>query len=1236
MLLVFLQCIDAKQPQPLSHDRLAIAVPVDATVAHLHSLIQQRYQQLIADEDEDSSGTHRIAVRRVYKVAEFAYVVSRHESVGEVFANEEPVQADVSIRLGRDELVEAAREEVKDNEETEQIEPTQRLHAMDGSSHTSLRPPTLPLRSASPLKPTPSTPPIHKTTPTTHSQRTTQLSHTRLTPTSDRSVSTSHQRQSHGEEEERDDNTERTEMDEVEGGKKLDKQLVQRFNTFHPTPQRPARADTQSVADIAEQKESFDEERAEADMDKQAEVTKEVAVSRGNSSTARLAEAKDTAADSGVVSRPKRRRGKRAKETSEKTRQDGSLGHDSIEDDEMRDEDSADRTGSNALATPVQSARPLTSVATDNSKSSSSAVSKKSGRPPQPLRSAAAVADATLVAITSPPPSSPSSAPSSSDPAAVTSSVTSVSLSAVSPSSPLLVAGPSNVKCILCGQGGGVLKLTRASKGTAAGWCHQMCATWCDGTAFSWKDHRVYGVTKALTRAKQGKLQCKICRQPVGTTAPVLCVEDSCDQAFHITCGVAHQYQTFEAEPDEEAQARGMQEEFVAACPQHNNPRYDEKNDDDCCICLYTRPSQPEMSARLTCVECGVRVHRTCYYNLPSDSVNGEDSEAEDGQIDWQHWTCMCCEFQRSGKYYFVSEDNQQQPSRVKQTANGTQKRSTTGRAHDALNGKRENSEKVRNAAALQKKPRRESGRMEDKERKEKEVEEEKAEESSDEMKQEVTVNMREKTTKVPATDEQASSERLHNGKVDEDTSTDVARTNGKRRPPAATRGSGTTNKRQKVRQETFKKTGFTVGRASAAALPNGDAQDGTDREDVNSHATVNGTAADTDEEKVTSTQSLRPRIMSPVSSRAASAHKSPPMAPNLDPRRSAAIRRLEENANREKLTAITASTAQQQVDSGRSARDQRAALSTSTPPRQQQQRSSSSGLIINTIRASASPVSLSQPTTPSSSSSHVSYPRSTLSRKEYIHAVSRYPVPTLRAVLHHHNLNYTGTREGLVARLMATTVQLPGDEDERQQWEQAWEREAGEDKDKEMLRMPDREFKRHKQQRHETSEPHQLNGKVHAGGLPAAVAGFGPASVVQRLRESAELAEAVEEETMEEEEVDDINDDSEDESEERDRHEPRAEDDKLQEALSSIEEVESSSEEAEPTTHPHNGGAATNGTTPLTARGRGEGAGRGGRGRGKAQAAATNGHGVKPANGYVRRGGSERGRGRGQRRGRA
>ena len=808
------------------------------------------------------------------------------------------------------------------------------------------------------------------------------------------------------------------------------------------------------------------------------------------------------------------------------------------------------------------------------------AQTRKRGRKRKNAEPTTPALSASSTASPSPAPSLPSSSSSSASP-----TTSSLSLSALPPASPLAIAGPS-VRCVLCGQSGGVLKLSDRSSRDEPEWCHQMCGTWCDGTYFEWKDHRVHDVSKALQLAKRKRLQCRLCQQPSGSTAPVQCMKAKCAEAFHITCGVAHGYQTFEVEPDEKARRAGIQEEFAAACPRHTDRMYDERNDDECCICLYTRPSQPEMSGRLTCMQCGVRVHRTCYYNLPSDSVGGSE---DGGLIDWRHWTCMCCEYQRSGIYYFVNAKQIKQAARKKSKGVSYSAQRTEQQREDKQNG--EEAEEV-----------------------EEEEEEEKKEQLDDEAEEE------EKQTDGSPAQQQQVVHFVQGATTDEDGPSEP-RANGKRRTPAETRGSGTSNKRQKMREEAFKRTGFSAGRASQRASPSSPPQNGeSDNETAEPSAATNSTAAAEERNgKAPSQRAARTPLMSPVTSRAAAVlQTSPPlpMAKNLDPRRTAAIRRLEENASREKLLAKAA----QQPDTDKADSGKRTTRSLSTgqeqESQQQQHRASSGSLIINCLRASTSatpvPQTAAASPSPSPAPTPASPPRSALSRKEYSSAVSRYSVPTLRAVLHHHGLNYTGTREGLVARLLASTPPLPAD-DERQQWEQAWERDAGEDKDKHMLRMPDREFERHRQERQSRVRPDSSGVRVQGGvgGGQAAVAGFGPVREVKRLSQSAGLAKAVEDEEEEEGEVDDMEEEEEEEEEEvdsEDDEEERQEDDepvveaqrdesaKLREAMDSIEEVEDSSEDDRLETHRQNG----NGKAPANARGRGQGKGRGsGRGRG-------------------------------------
>ena len=1233
VLLVFLHCTDANQPQQLVHDRLAIAVPLDANVAQLHSLIEQRYQQLLSDEDdEDGRDVHRIVVRRVYKVAEFAYVVSRHEIVGEVFANEEQVQADVSFRPSRDKQRTEKREEAREEEEKQQSN-DEALPASKNGSYASLSSTSQPPRTTSLISL-----PLH-TPPPSYSDRPAHRTQPRTSPTRNQSTSTVQQRHSHDDGNEHHERKEWTAVEEVEGGKKLDKQLAQHFNTVKAAAQPRSQPPDQQRAqvELAEQEQAEDESgtivgEAKGETDHAAHLAAEQA---DGSSTALLVVADDSTLDEEPqLSTPRKRKAKKAqaKEGIARTAVQPKVDDDEKQERKEAKEEKEEETSNDTVATPVQPARPSASVVAATPAPPAPAEKKKRGRKRK-------IADLAVAAPALPAPVASSSS------SAASSAATSLSLSAISPTSPLSIAGPSHTRCILCGQGGGILKLTSRSTKATPEWCHQMCATWCDGTHFDWKDHRVYGITTALARAKRKKLQCRLCRQPIGTTAPVQCVEDECDEAFHVTCGVTHGYQTFEAEPDEEAQARGMQEEFVAACPRHNNPKYDEKNDDDCCSCLYTRPSQPEMSGRLTCIECGVRVHRTCYYNLPSDSVDGEQSDAKDGRIDWRRWTCMCCEYQRSGIYYFVDEARHAKEAAKKKA--GRKKRAVSDdytpnnghRAQAKRNGEKGDGMKTVSADSGLK------SRSKRKEQDEQDGAEAEGGESDEER-----LEAAEETEKAEAEAvEEGDSKGDSNDEEGADTNPpDPVR--GKRRTPADTRGSGATNKRQKKRHETFERTGFSNGRAQQNGQLSSQPQDGETDGDVEGRDVA-------DEEKAPSQHQLQVPLMSPVTSRAAAVvHKSPPipMAKNLDPRRSAAVRRLEENASREKLAAKAASTTPKTAEKGRSVRDEPAARSASTPQAQHQQSSSSSGLIINTLRASTS-ASLSQPTTPASATSTpASYPRSTLSRKEYSCAVSRYSALSLRAVLHHYGLNYTGTREGLAARLMVNTPQLPSD-DERRQWEQSWEKEAGEDKDKEMLRMPDREFERHRQQRQDgTSEPRHTKGWMHGSGsgVLAAVAGFGPAKEVRRLRQSAELAEAVEEERKEEEMVDDMDEEAEDEDEdsveEDEIDEHNEEDEKLREAIDSIEEVENSSsnssrsDEDQPEPHSHAGGAPNNVGTAASSRGRGRGRGRGRRGRGAGQlrskevgveSAGNGGPTVKQVNGHTNGGG--RGRGRGRKRGR-
>ena len=1208
VLLVFLRCADLNQSQQLSHDRLAIAVPLDATVSQLQSLIEQRYQQLVTDDDDEDGGhTHRLVVRRVYKVAEFAYVVSRNEAVGEVFSNEEPVQADVSIRPHNSEKQEEAKEQEERQQDGDDI---QHSHLTDGN-HVPPSTPTPPDYAGS------LSTPVQHATPTSHSKRATQHPQPRTLHTRNRSSGTLQQRHSRSEAKERNEREGGMAVEEVEGAKKLDRQLVQRFNTITPSVQPPARTDIQSELPKEEQPESVGEQRMQEQTADAAEMAKDIAGQRRGGSSSGGTEAMDDVDDRPLQSKGRKTATHRTVLGGEekRSRDDGAA--------EGEKQLTTEKAGDDSLTTPVQPVRSSTSIVADSGTASTPLDKKKPGRKRKRADAAPAAPAASSTAIASLPTAIVSTLSSSS---AALSAATSAPPSAASQGAPPLVVGPSATRCVLCGQGGGVFKLTHRSRTDAPEWCHQMCATWCDGTIFSWKDHRVYGIKEALNRARRKQLQCRLCQHPVGKTAPVQCVDDDCDEAFHITCGVAHQYQTFEAEPDAEAQARGMQEEFVAACPCHNNPKYDEKNDDDCCICLYTRPNQPEMSTRLTCMECGVRVHRTCYYNLPSDSVRGAESEAADGRIDWQRWTCMCCEYRRSGIYYFVDVSRKKRAGSTKKAVSG---RPSTSSSSQATNGGSRKDKKRVEAVSL-------NARTAHSRRGQQEELGDEEAEAANEKRNEVDERKREggDDNKVAAKDkpaqERVSTEVVHIDESEEEDNTNAARSSGKRRKPAEARGSGTTKKRQRVRQEVFKQTGFTNGRAPEnVPLPSQIQNGQTEVESEAAHEAINGAAVvEADEEKSSSQQQLPPPRMSPVNSRAvASVHTSPPLpiAKKLDPRRTAAIRLLEEKANREKLAARTAST--------RPSQQERAARTVSTLQTQQQQRTSSSGLIINTIRAS----SLSQPTAPSGSSTPVSHHRSTLSRKEYVNTVSRYSEQTLRAVLHHHGLNYTGTREGLVARLMAATVQLPS-EDERQQWQQAWATDAGEDKDKPMLRMTDREFERHRQQRQQANGvSRETNGGVHA-----AVAGFGPPKEVQRLRQSTELAVAVEVENMEEDEVDDMDDDEDDEKNERDGEEQQSDEEKLREAIDAIEEFDDSSEEDQVPVVRHQHGR-TNGRLSATGRGNGSrGGARGGGGQGgggtqtsgeeTVRAAERSIAAVKHVNGHAN--GRGRGSGRGRKRG--
>ena len=1234
VLLVFLQSVATDPSHQLSHDRLAIAVPVDATVAQLQSLIEQRYQQLLSEDEEDGESTHRIVVRRVYKVAEFAYVVSRHEVVGEVFANEEQLQADVSIRTDTEKQRQHREEESKESEETQwDDDKAERPHPVD-DGHDSLTTPTLPLRSTS------LTAHQRPTTPTRHSSRPSQHSQSRVSPALDRSTLTSQQRHSQSAMEEKDKSKHGAALEEVEGSKKVNRQLVQLLNAPKSTAHSHARdIDAQAVFDVTEQKEGSSEARGEEEKEEKEDVAEGITQRLRRSNDPRVDETEDAMieADEGSALS-----GGRVDGTEETKEQGGNVN--TAAQAELVDY--AKRVGGtderhvidNTFARSVRSARPSASTAADSLTTSAPAEKKKRGRKRKNVEAAAPTTSTTPHPPA--PASSSSCSASSSTSSSASSTTTSVSLSALPPEC-ALPAGPSDILCVLCGQGGGVLKQTIRSKKAAPEWCHQMCATWCDGTYFSWKNHRVYNINVALDRTKRKHLQCRLCQQPVGTTAPVQCVDDDCDEAFHITCGVAHHYQTFEAEPDEEAKRRGMQEEFVAACPRHNNPKYDEKNDDGCCICLYTRPSQPEMSAKLTCVKCGVCVHRTCYYNLPSDSVSGEVSAAVSGQIDWQRWTCMCCEYKQKGVYYWVSESNTLARAK-KKVVSDNHSDTSDSRKSSGRDGQREKSAQQATASTTEKaRTGRAKRRKDGEELRNKRADGEEKRNDMDEEKQEAGAeDVLEKQEDIYV-EEQESKEATHDDASEEAPSTGVARANGRSGTRSAKRGSGTSKKRQKIRQEVILRTGFDGSGVSGGTELSSHSQDGeVDGEDGKSDVVMNGAAAaETDEEKTPSQQHrLAPPGMSPVNNRAAAVLKSPllPMAAHLDPRHAAAIRRFEENAFREKRVAQAASTTAQQPQSSRSTRDERATRSHLTPQGQQQpHRSSSNGLIINTIRASTSAASLSQPATSSPSSAPVSPPRSTLSRKEYIHAISRYSALTLTAVLHHHGLNYTGNKEGQVARLMATMAQLPT-EDERRQWEQAWERVAGEDKDKPMLRMPDREFEQHRQ------TGSASRSRAQAGGVQPAVAGFGPTREVQRLTQSAGLAEAVQEENMEEEVVDELGeDDTEDEEDEVQDGDEQSDGEKLQKAIDAIEEIEDSSEESgtdhPPTAHQHGKVAATTGR----GRGGGRGRGKGGRGRGASQvngkqSGTANGTAVKQVNGHGNGSSRGGGTGRGRHKGRA
>ena len=677
VLLVYLQPVDSTTSQQLIHDRLAISIPVDATVAQLHSLIEQRYQQLISDDaevdSEEDGATHHIVVKRVCKVTEFAYVVWRRETVGEVFCNDEAVQADVNTLQRSDtKQNKEEREETKEVEEEKQqqdgIAEMQYSSAMD-DSRTSL---TSPIRSSS-ARSTSLITQSSQSTPKQHPSRPTQPIQPHASPPRNRPGSSERHKQPQSDataESESEERKERAAPVEMKGGKRVGQQLVQQRRTAKRTESTSEQADHQQpeLADPSgdEQKEAVESAVVAVPVELPAAVNVDDGMTDGTSEESQRRDSANKTAEKEKVTKVKREWKRRGSHAAVAV---------AVEDEEVKMKETAARAApENSPATAMQAARSSTSAVPSSARSET----EKRGR-----KRKSTVDKSSTTAVSSSPPASPPSAPAS--PPAPRSASHSVSLSAPSPSFSQLVSGPTSCRCVLCGISGGVLKLTQRSTKTSVEWCHQMCATWCDGTSFNWKDHKVHGITSAISKAKRKKLRCTLCQQPDGTTAPVQCVEDDCPEAFHITCGVAVGYQTFEAEPDEQAQRRGIQEEFVAACPNHKNVKYDDKNDDGCSICTYTRPSQPEMSGKLTCRECGVSVHRTCYYNLPSDSGTGggggEDGSA-DGRVDWQRWTCMCCEYTQKDIYYFVkphdkreSEEEERRAAIVEKTIRQTGKK---------------------------------------------------------------------------------------------------------------------------------------------------------------------------------------------------------------------------------------------------------------------------------------------------------------------------------------------------------------------------------------------------------------------------------------------------------------------------------------------------------------------------------------------------------------------------------